>query len=141
MQRMKILVCESDDDAPYLDGTERKIFFLTPRGFRVRTLPENVRDLFSRFDFVCADHQGAHFGRGIVRDGVTVADALAVLSTYNGLLILPPHHSREPVSQKLVEALERCAPDFAVIPGDTSRQVIEKANTARGFAPFVLTQM
>lgn len=139
LPQLPILLCDAEEK-PYLDGTERKIFFLAPRGFSVRKLPENVRDLFARFDFVCADDRGTHFGRGIVRDDVTVADALAVLSTFSGLLILPPHSSTEPVPAHIIEALQQCAPDFGVLHGFTARQVVNAANQARGFPPFALTR-
>lgn len=138
LPRLKVLLCDSAEEQ-YLDVGKRKIFFLSPTGVRMRALPAEIQDLFSESHFVCADDKGAHFGFIVLRGGVSVRAAVDILAKHN-VKVLPPHHSREPVVQDTIEALQECAPDFGVLHGFTARQVVNAANQARGFPPFALTR-
>lgn len=124
-------------EALYLDGDKRKLFFLSPRGFSMKALPADVRELFCEMHFVCADDRGAHFGFGVLCDGVTVASALEILARHT-VRVLPPHHSSEPVAPETIEAIQTAAPDFNVRDGFNAREVIEHARQARGFPIFSL---
>lgn len=125
------------DDEPYLDAGKRKLFFLSPRGVRMKALPSEIQELFCEGHFVCADDRGAHFGFIVLRDGVSVRAALDILARHN-VRVLPPHHSSEPVASDTIEAIQAVASDFAVLHGFTARQVIEHAHAARGFPIFAL---
>ena len=127
------------DDEPYLDAGKRKLWFLSPRGVRMKALPTEIQELFHESAFVCADDRGAHFGFIVLRDHVTVRAAREILAHYN-VKVLPAHHSSEPVAAETIAAIQACAPDFGVLHGFTARQVIEHAHAARGFPMFVLAQ-
>ena len=134
--RLKIMLCDSADE-PYLDAGKRKIFFLSPRGVRMRALPAEIRELFCESHFICVDDRGAHFGFIVLRDGVTARAAVAILARHN-VKVLPPHHSCEPVARETIEAIQAAASDFGVLHGLTAREVIAHVNAARGFPPFAL---
>lgn len=125
------------DESPWRDATDRKIFFLSPRGFTCRRLPDNIKLHFRTVDVVCVGTGGFHFGCGVVGASSSIEDALAALAAHN-VMPLPPHASAEPVPLEIVEKLAAIAPDFGAAAGDTTKSLLRKADAARGFAPLRL---
>lgn len=122
------------DESAWLDGTERKIYFLADRSFSCRRLPPEIQEVFSLVDVVCV-RDGFHFGRGLLSVDATVAQGLAAFRA-SGLHILPAIRDTVAVPLGIVELLRRVAPDFGIERGDSTRTVVEKAYAVRGFAPL-----
>ncbi len=133
----EVLAAPALDEAPWRDGADRKIFFLSPRGFTCRRLPENIKAHFRAVDVVCVGTGGFHFGCGVVGTSSSIEDALGALAA-NNVMPLPPHASAEPVPVEIVEKLAAIAPDFGAVAGETTVSLLRKADAARGFAPLRL---